>query len=211
MYLKYRIKEALADGAKTNKELHSLIHDKSTRIISATISLNKDMFIRLDKAYVGLKGRDEHLISGNRIVADKFCLYKKLLNILVHQEKRLSEIYSLLPNEKKVSIRATVNMRPDLFVRVATGVIGKAGRDEHLIEKYRLAKASTKVPKIRKRTIAEKLTLILLDGEKSVSEIHHLMPTYPRKSITSKLTLHDKFEKVERGRWRLRKIPSIYK
>ncbi len=77
MKIKDRILLALQDSAKTNKEFNTLIPDKSTNIISATISFNKNIFLRLDKGYVGLRGRDEHLVTGNRIVADKFCLYKK--------------------------------------------------------------------------------------------------------------------------------------
>ncbi len=204
MIVRDRILECLRDSPKTNKQLHEAIPDKSTRIISATVSLNRDVFIRLEKGLVGLKGRDEHLVTGKPIKAGKMCLYKKMVNLLAEGERRLDFLYEALPDEKRVSIRATVNVMPHLFIRVATGVIGRAGRDEWLIEKYRLARASTRVRKPRQKTISEQIAGILLDGEKTLREIHHAMPTYPRKSITSKLTLNPRFEKLGNGKWRLR-------
>ncbi|MCF7860879.1 hypothetical protein K9M79_01445 [Candidatus Woesearchaeota archaeon] len=204
MIVRDRILECLKDSPKTNKELHEAIPDKSTRIISATISLNKDIFLRLEKGLTGLKNRDEHLVTGRPIKSGKMCLYKKMVNLLAHGERRLEDLYEAMPDEKKVSIRATVNVMPHLFIRVAQGVIGRTGRDEWLIEKYKLAKASTVVRKPKRRTISEQITSFLLNGEKTLKEIHHAMPTYPRKSITSKLTLNPKFEKLGDGKWRLR-------
>ena len=205
MILRERLLLALQDGAKTNNELRVLIPDKSMRIISATISLNKKYFVRLEKGYVGLCNRDEHLITGKPINYGKFCLYKKICNLLTSKERRNSELYDLLPGEKKVSIRATINMHPHLFIRITRGIVGRAGRDEYLIEKYAMAKRSTQVTRIRGLTITERLIYILLDGEKSIQEIHHLIPEYPRKSITSKLSLNGKFEKVGDGKWRLKR------
>ncbi len=203
MIVRDRLLICLKDSPKTNNELRALIPDKSMRIISATISLNRDIFLRLEKGYVGLRNRDEHLVTGRPIKAGRFCLYKKMVNLLAHRERRLQEFYDALPEEKKVSIRATVNTRPDLFVRLTQGVIGRAGRDEYLIEKYELSTASTRVSKLRQRTIADQITLVLLDGAKTLREIHHAIPTYPRNSITSKLTLNSKFERRD-GKWKLR-------
>ena len=193
---------ALQEGIKTNKELHFLIPDKSTRIISATISNNPSVFLRLDKALVGLKGRDEDKITGNRIKHGKFCLYKKMVNITQSGEKKLSEIYAILPNEKKVSIRATVNMRPDLFIRVTKGVIGRKGRDEHLIEKYKIAKESTKIRKVKRKKICEYIEELLIDGERSLEDICLRIP-FPARSVTSKLSLNPKFVRTRRGMWKL--------
>ncbi|OVE74886.1 hypothetical protein BVX95_00930 [archaeon D22] len=204
MILKKRILEALSEKALTHKELKQKIPDKTIRIISATVSQNKNLFVRLDKGYVGLKGRDEHLVTGNRIVPDKFCLYKKLVNLMAHREVRLEYLYERLPDEKKVSIRAYINARPDLFIRVARGVYGRKDRDEWLIRKYALGKESTKIRKTHRETIVEKITKVLLDGERNLQEIHHAMPTYPRKSITSKLSLNQKFEKIGKGVWGLK-------
>lgn len=204
MKIRDRIIVALQDGIKTNKELHSLISDKSTRIISATISNNPSVFLRLEKALVGLKGRDEDKVTGNRIRNSQFCLYKKMVNILMTGEKRLSDIYDLLPSEKKVSIRATVNMRPDLFIRVAKGVIGRKGRDEELIEKYKVAKESTKIRKVRQKKICEYIEEFLYFGEMNLENICLRVP-FPKKSVTSKLSLSPKFVRTKRGMWRLTK------
>ena len=61
-------------------------------------------------------------------------LYMKLVNALMSGEKRVQDLYYMIPDEKEVSIRATVNMRPDLFIRIATGVVGRKNRDEWLIK-----------------------------------------------------------------------------
>lgn len=204
MILKKRIVEALNEKPLTNKELSRIIIDKPVRVISATISQNKDLFLRLDKRFIGLIGRDEHLITGNKITPDKFCLYKKLVNLMSHGVVRLEYLYERLSNEKKVSIRAYINARPDLFIRVARGVYGRKDRDEWLIRKYELGKESTKIRKVRRETIVEKITKVLLDGEKTLQEIHHAMPTYPRKSITSKLSLNPKFERIRKEVWKLK-------
>lgn len=202
MRIKGKIVEALQEGVKTNKDLSSII-GKSTRIISATVSNNPSLLIRLEKGLVGLKGRDEDKVTGRRIRNDPFSLYKKLVNVLKSGEMRLSEIYHLLPSENKVSIRATVNMRPDLFIRVKRGVIGRANRDEWLIEKY--ARASSKpLKKPRDKTIAEKIIMCLLERPMTLEELHLRIAGHSRNAISCKLSLNQKFERGEDGRWGLR-------
>jgi len=137
-------------------------------------------------------------------------LYKKMVNLLVSGEKRISDLYELIPEEKSVSLRATVNMRPDLFIRVARGVIGRKNRDEWLIEKYRIAKESTKIIKPKRKMIWEYLEELLSYGNITLEELCLRIP-FPRKSITSKLTLNPKFERVEKGVWHLKgaDFPSL--
>ena len=202
MKVRDRIIKALQDGVKTNRELKKLIPDKSTRIISATISNNPSFFLRLDKALVGLKGRDEDKITGNRIRAGKFCLYKKLVNILQTGEKSLDEIYALLPEEKKVSIRATVNVMPELFMRVSRGVIGRRGRDEHLVKKYKERLESTKIVRPKEKTLIEKITEELMTGEKSLEELHLRIPGHSRNAISGTLSKHNFFIRKARA-WKL--------
>ncbi len=206
MKIRDRIIEALQDGIKSNKELHFLIPDKNTRIISATISNNLSVFIRLDQALIGLKSRDKDKVTGNRINAGKFCLYKKMVNILQNGEKKLSEIYAILPNEKKVSIISTVNMRPDLFIRIAIGMIGRTGRDEYLIEKYKITKESTKIVKVKIKQISEYIEEVLYYGEMSLEEIYLRIP-FPRTSITSRLSKNPRFERIKKSIWKLN-VPS---
>ncbi|MFW6450425.1 MAG: hypothetical protein ACOCZ6_05205 [Nanoarchaeota archaeon] len=203
MKVRDRIINALQEGVKSNKELQKLIPDKSTRIISATISNNPSVFIRLDKALVGLKGRDEDKVSGNRIRNSKFCLYKKLVNILQTGEKSLDEIYALLPDEKKVSIRATVNMMPELFMRVSRGVIGRRGRDEHLVKKYKERLESTKIVRPKEKQISEYIEELLQNEAMSLEDICLRVP-FPKRSVTSKLSSNPKFERIGGGYWRLK-------
>ena len=132
-------------------------------------------------------------------------LYMKIVNLLVDSERRVSEIYEAIPEEKQVSIRATVNMRPDLFVRVARGVIGRAGRDEDLIKRYKERKESTRIINIikpKRKIIREYLEELLYFREMSLEDICLRVP-FPKKSVTCKLTLNPKFERVGKGIWGL--------
>jgi hypothetical protein len=202
MQIKDRIVEALQDGIKSNKELASRI-GKSTRIISATISNNPSLFIRLEKGLVGLKGRDEDKITGRRIRNDPFALYKKMVNVLKNGEMSIDEISRLLPSEKRVSIRATATIRPDLFIRVKRGVIGRANRDEWLIEKY--ARANSKpLKKPRDRSISEKITICLLERPMTLEELHLRIAGHSRNAISGKLSLNPKFKRMDEGSWCLK-------
>lgn len=205
MIVRDRILECLKDSPKTNKELHEAIPDKSTRIISATVSLNKDLFIRLEKGLVGLKGRDEHLVTGRPIKAGKMCLYKKMVNLLAEGEMRIEDMYAALPDEKRVSICATVNVMPHLFIRIAKGVIGRTGRDEWLIEKYRMAWVAQKpFRKPCKYILRNKITEVLKEGEKTLREIQLELRSFPPKRIKETLEYYSRFEEKDNGKWRLR-------
>jgi len=152
MKIRDRILEILDVSPKTTKEIQANIPDKSKRVLAATVSNNPDVFLRLEMGLVGLKNRDEHLVTGKRIRHDKFCLYKKITNLMTDREKRLEELYDALPDEKRVSIRASITIHPELFFRIEPGVIGRVGRDEYLIEKYKIARNSTKVPRPKRKS-----------------------------------------------------------
>lgn len=198
MKISDRLKELMSDSPKTNREMTKAL-GINTRIISATISLNKDIFLRLDKGLVGLKNRDEHLVRDWKNIG--LPLYKKMVNCLQNGEKSLQQLYSMLPYEKKVSIRASINLYPHLFMWLGHGMIGRKNRDEYLIERYEYKK-KVKVVREETVTITELIEIILADGPKTLSEIHKFLPDTPRKSISSKLSL-GKFM-VEKGVWRLR-------
>ncbi|MFH1972633.1 MAG: hypothetical protein ABIJ18_04110 [archaeon] len=149
MKIRDRLLELLQDSPLTTKEIQTNIPDKSNRVLAATVSNNPEVFIRLEMGLVGLKNRDEHLVTGKKIRHDKYCLYKKIANLLIERERRLEELYDALPDEKMVSIRASVTQHPELFFRIEPGVIGRRGRDEYLIEKYRRARNSTKIRRPR--------------------------------------------------------------
>lgn len=199
MKIRDRILEVLKDSSKTTKEIRQAIPDKHNRILAATISNNPDVFLRLEKGIVGLKNRDEHLITGRRIRNGKFPLYKKLVNALGDGTKTIKQLYTLFPEEKPVSIRATVNVRPDLFIRIKTGIIGRSGRDEWLRER----EIKRKEPKPKRVTVSQKLESFLATGEKTLDEIMRAHPNILRKSITCKLALNPNIERVGREKYRL--------
>ena len=210
MKIRDRLKELMSESPKTNKEMCSAL-GISTRIISATISLNMDVFLRLNKGLVGLKNRDEHLAKDWR--SHGLPLYKKMVNCLQDGHKSLQQLYNMLPYEKKVSIRASVNIYPELFMWLGHGYIGRKNRDEGLLERYAYKK-KVKVVKEEAVTIAELIAVILADGPKTLEQIHQFLPDTPRKSISCKLSLNGGFV-VESGVWRLnfdqiKKESSVY-
>ena len=194
MILRDRILTALKDSPKTNKELRELISNKSIRIISAIISQN-GCFIRLNKGIIGLKNRDEHLITGNRITNNKFCLYKKIVNVLQSNEKTLQEIYRLIPDEKPVSIRAYLSMRKDLFIRLRHGVYGRTNRDEWLIQRFRNKNSKVILVKY-KESLISKISRCLLNKSMSLNELHLHIAGHSKNSISGTLSKQEKFIRI---------------
>jgi len=197
-----RIILLLKDRPLTTLNIQEAIPSKNARILGATISNNKNIFLRLDRGLVGLKNRDEHLVSGNRIQNDKFALYKKIFNVLINRECTLEEIYRHLPAEKKVSIRASITLKPDMFIRLAPGVIGRRGRDESLRKKY-TNKKDFKSNYVKK-TIADKVEALLKKKPHTFIEICSKLKTQHKKSISAKLSLHAKFIRLSNGYWNLK-------
>jgi len=194
----------LMNKPRTTKEIQQTIPDKHPRCLAATISNNPDIFLRLDKGLVGLKGRDEPLVRRTQLLST-YALYKKIVNLLVGGHLTLQQIYSSLPQEKEVSIRATICMRKDLFIKAKDGhflIVGRKNRDEDILSRY---KPKEKSLKEKNTTLAETLELILGNKPKTLQEIYSYLPNIPRKSITCKLSLNKKFERVGHGIWRRKK------
>lgn len=183
------------------------IPDKSGQCIAATISNYPELFIRLDKGVVGLRGRDEHLVRRNKFISS-FALYKKIVNLLATDPLELQRIYTLLPDQKQVSIRATISMRKDLFVvagRRKARIVGRKNRDEYIIDKYPSQMKKIKTLKEKQVCIADLLEVILVDQPRTLKQIQALLPHLRRDSISCKLSLHWKFVRDENGFWHLYK------
>lgn len=200
MQIADRIKSFLDDGPKTTKYLQEVIPDKNSRVLAATISNNPKIFLRLDKGVVGLRNRDEHMVSGNDINNQGLSIQKKLVNLLVCGPMKLESIYKYMPEEKEVSIRATLSMYPDFFIRIKQGLVGRARRDEYLIEKY---EPEEKIKSEPIPSIIDMLVIILSKGPRTLDDICAMLPESPRRSITSKLSLSKKFSRVGSGVWGL--------
>lgn len=201
MILRERLIEALKDSPKTNKELRQ-ITGKNCEIISATVALNKNVFVRVDKGVVGLRGRDPETTKSFK--PEKLCLYKKLVNLLEFHELRYEDIHRAMPEVNKTSIRATINMHPKLFIRLSQGVVGRRNRDEHLVEKYQklaLHKRYRPVP----GSIPDKLIVVLRSGEKSIKEMCKLLPEVNRTCLVGALNITPVFEKCGKNVWRLKR------
>ena len=199
MMIAERILLLLEEGPKSTKYIQEAIPDKHSRVLAATISNNSATFLRLEKGLVGLKNRDEHLMTGKETNNQGLAIHKKIVNLLVCGPMKLENLYRHLPEEKQVSIRATISMYPDVFIRVKQGLIGRTNRDEYLREKY--SRTEVKEPRV---CIVDMLEMILNRGPKRLDEIFILLPEYPRKSITSKLSLNKKFKRVGSGVWELK-------
>src|SRR3989338_1486400 len=207
MKLYQRITYELLSGSKTTKEIRRAIPDKSGQCIAATISNYSELFIRLDKGLVGLCSRDEHLVRRTKFISS-FALYKRIVNLLATDPLELQRMYALLPDQKQVSIRATICMRKDLFVVAGTRkarIIGRKNRDEYILDKYPAQVKKTKILKEKSVCIADMLEIILTSGPKTLRQIQALLPHLQRDSITWKLSLHQKFIRDEDGLWYLHK------
>ncbi len=188
----------LKDSPKTIKEIRKDFPNKDPRILSATISNNQHLFLRLDKALIGLKNRDEHLMKDWR--KQGLPLYKKMVNCLQDGSKTINQLYNLLPEEKKKSIRATVNINPQLFIRITKGIIGRKNRDEHLIKQHEKPSVRGERRK-RYEKITKLLETILQDSPKTIEQIKKLLPELQTNTIIFRLQKGEHFERDEEGCW----------
>ncbi len=200
MKISERILFQLKDEPKTTKQLRHAIADKDLRCIAATISNNSDIFLRLDKGFIGLRNRDEHLVKEWK--KKGLPLYKKMVNCLQENPKKLKELYAMLPDEKHVSIRASATLYPHLFIRLAREVIGRKNRDEYLAERY-VKPSIRKEREIKQQTVTELLEIVLTDDPKTINQIRRLLPHVNYNLLTCKLSLGKQFVN-DGGKWRLK-------
>jgi hypothetical protein len=197
---KFRLKDiiynVLIEKPKSTKVIQNAIPNASPRVLAATISNNPKLFLRLEKGLVGLRNRDEHLITGRPIKNTAFTLPKKIYNTLLYESLKLNDIYLLLPEEKKTSIRATITLFPNLFIRLKRGYIGRKDRDDYLVEKKIVKKT-----RLIKPTLANKIESILSEGDKDLKTIFRRLQHYPKKSITSQLSKKKIFKKIKPHVW----------
>jgi hypothetical protein len=59
-------------------------------------------------------------------------LHRLISQCLVNGPKTVQQLYKILPQEKRLSIRAVCTLHPNKFLRIRRGFIGLRGRDEHL-------------------------------------------------------------------------------
>jgi hypothetical protein len=198
--IKNRILVLLQDGPKKTKEIYDVMPDKSKRCIAATMSNYSETFLRLNKGLVGLRNRDEHLVVCNNF-RPKLALYMKMCNCLQDGPKRLKVLYDLLSHEKRISIRATITIRPDLFLRIKRGFIGRVNRDEDLKERYNEERGEP-IIRVRRITIRDKLETLLADCPMHLHDIYAALPEYPKKTITSKLSKW--FRRSDKREWKIK-------
>jgi len=172
MQIKERILLLLNDGPKRIEEINKEI-DKNPRVLSATISNYPKIFLRLNRGFVGLYNRDEHLTKKWK---NDLPIYKRIANILVCGPMRIENIYKELSDVKKVSIRASITYHPELFFRIKQGLIGRTGRDEYLINRYNSELSIRQDRKKKREDLVKILEEILKDGSKSYEEIRKLLP-----------------------------------
>ena len=82
-------------------------------------------------------------------------LHHKINKCLENKPLTNHELFKLMPEEKPVSIRAVITQHPELFVRLASGVIGRRGRDDCLSNFYGLSEIPS-VEKIIKYSLSLK-------------------------------------------------------
>lgn len=65
-------------------------------------------------------------------------LHELISQCLVDGPKTCQQLYKMLPQEKRLSIRAVCTLHPEKFLRIRRGFIGLRGRDEHLARYQKL-------------------------------------------------------------------------
>ena len=130
----------------------------------------------------------------------QLALHKKIVNALEKGPLTVDELYKKMPEEKMVSIRAIITQHPELFLRIANGIVGRKNRDEHLIKFYE----PIKQPKQKKITTAYMLKCFLASGPKTLKEIYQEFPDLKKKSITCKLALDKEIVRVDKERYGLK-------
>ena len=75
-------------------------------------------------------------------------LHRLISQCLVDGPKTVQQLYKMLPQEKRLSIRAVCTLHPEKFLRIRRGFIGLKGRDEHLAKYQELFEGLQGIPTI---------------------------------------------------------------
>lgn len=116
-------------------------------------------------------------------------LHKKVYRALEDGPKTNEEIFKLMPDEKRTSIRAIITLHPELFVRLGFGVIGRKNRDEQMAVLYR---GGTDLP-----TTAQLIKCFLTTGPKTLQEIFEKFPDMKEEMIRQRLEEDDYIRYVD--------------
>jgi len=119
-------------------------------------------------------------------------LYKKIYECLKEGPLKSDELIKMMPDEKPNSIRATITLHPEIFIRITAGVVGLRGRDEYLAEFYEIAK--TKIP-----PMVYLIKCFLATGPKTLEEIYKEFPDIKEESIRNKLKNSNEINFSENG------------
>jgi len=102
-------------------------------------------------------------------------LHKKIYRALDKGPMTNEELFKVMPEEKRTSVRAIITLHPELFVRLGFGVIGRKDRDEPLAILYN---GRTTIP-----DTVQLLKCFLVTGPKTLQEIYEKFPDVKEESI----------------------------
>ncbi len=123
-------------------------------------------------------------------------LHKKIYAALKDGPMTNEELFKVMPDEKRTSVRAIITLHPELFVRLGFGVIGRRDRDEHLAV---LCRNPTEIP-----TTAQLIKCYLVKGPKTLQEITEKFPDVKEESIRNILEENNELTITEDGRYGLK-------
>ena len=125
------------EGPKTIRALKRRLPDINPASISVAVSHNKWMFLRLSKKRIGVVGLHDHLLrKQKREENNSLAIFQRIVNCLVCGPMRIENIISEMPDIHPSSVEVEISNRPELFIRIKKGLIGRKDRDEYLQEKY---------------------------------------------------------------------------
>lgn len=125
-------------------------------------------------------------------------LHKRIYDLLKDGPMRNRELFKKMPDEKNVSIRATITQHPELFVRIGFGVVGRRDRDEYIARFSELA--GTHIP-----STIQLLKCFLSREPKTLQEIYARFPDMKEDKIKERLAEDEEVVEIEGGLYTLKR------
>ncbi|MBU0459505.1 MAG: hypothetical protein KJ771_01745 [Nanoarchaeota archaeon] len=117
-------------------------------------------------------------------------LHALITKCLEDGPKTTKELYKLMPQENRLSIRAIITLNPDKFVRITKGFVGKRGRDDYLWKYYQLFEETV----MERPKIALILKCFLVSEPKTFEEICKEFPEIKEECLKRMLGDKNDFE-----------------
>jgi len=123
-------------------------------------------------------------------------LRNRIFDALENGPRTNEELFKIMPEEKRTSVRAIITLYPEMFVRLGFGVIGRRNRDEHMAT---LCRNPGTIP-----TTAQLIKCYLATGPKTLEEVYEKFPDVKEESIRTILAEEDELTMTGEERYKLK-------